>query len=481
MEKNSKIHIIGIAGAGVSAVAVMLKDLGHTVTGSDEGFYEPTISYLKRHGINILTPYKKENIPEDADLIIIGKHSKLNEIENEEVALALENKERVKSFPEVLGEITKNRENIVVAGSYGKSTCTALIAWCLIKAKKDPSYFIGAIPIDTRNSSHMGKGKEFVLEGDEYPSANWDNTSKFLHLNPSSILLISAEHDHFNIFPTEKSYKEPYKNLVGKIPKDGLLVYSYEGKNNREIVKNAKCRKISYSLSNRNADWWSTNLRYSVDTTFDLINKGKKVVSLKTKLLGRHNIENIIGCGAFLLENLPRLGKAGKKIRPKDFANAVATFQGIKRRIELKNSRSKIPVYEGFGSSYAKAKSVFDALKLHYPHKRLVTVFEPKTFSWRNIATKKWYKDIFDTSDQVIILPPSKHGKNTHDQMSFQQILKEVKKNHPKVHRANNEKETLALLKKIIKNGDIIALVSSGSLLGLSESVPKLMEKMFPK
>ena len=123
MQKNKKVHFIGICGAGMSALAVLLKEQGWKISGSDNNFYEPISGYLKKHSINILSPYNKKNIPKDIDLIIIGRHIKLNTEENEEVALALTQKNKVKSFPEVLGEITKDRENIVIAGSYGKSTC----------------------------------------------------------------------------------------------------------------------------------------------------------------------------------------------------------------------------------------------------------------------------------------------------------------------------------------------------------------------
>ncbi len=473
-EKNKKVHLIGICGAGMSALAVLLKEAGYKVTGSDNNPYEPILGYLNKNKINFFKNYGAKNIPEGVDLVVIGKHTNLTPPLNQEVQRAFIMKKsgtKVQSLPETLAELSKNKNNLLAVGSFGKSTCTALLSWSLIKSKKNPSYFIGAVPICFDKSSHLGKGDDFIIEGDEYPSSNWDDQSKFLHFNPLAVLLTSAEHDHKNVFETEESYKEPYKKLVAKIPKNGLLVFSYNGENNKEITKYAKCIKVSYSLSNKKADWYAQNIKYGKETSFVLVHKGKEVVSLKTKLLGAHNIENIVGCGVLLLEN--------KKITPKDFAKAVASFQGIKRRIELKSSKSSVLVYEGFGSSYSKAKSVFDALKLHFPNKNIITVFEPKTFSWRNMSAKKWYEDIFDTSEKVIILPPSKHGKNTHDQMSFEQIIHEVRKNHKMVYSAENEKETLLLLKEITAKNDIVALVSSGSLLGLTNSVPKLMEKMF--
>jgi UDP-N-acetylmuramate: L-alanyl-gamma-D-glutamyl-meso-diaminopimelate ligase len=189
-------------------------------------------------------------------------------------------------------------------------------------------------------------------------------------------------------------------------------------------------------------------------------------------LLGNHNIENIVGVSAFLLEK--------KLVNLKELKASIKTFKGVSGRLDLKSKKSSVLVYEGFGSSYSKAKSVFDALKLHFPNKRLITIFEPHTFSWRNRASKEWYQDIFENSESVILLPPPTHGAKTHDQMTFSEIKKEVKKNNKNTFAVKNEKEALSILGKITKKDDIVVLVSSGSLFGLTASVPKLMEKKFP-
>ena len=482
--RRGKAHLIGICGAGMSALAVLLKEAGWKISGSDNNFYEPISGYLKKNKISFYKKYSKKNIPKGASLIVIGKHALLTAENNEEVRQAFILQERdgkqsarrqIKSLPETLAELSADKKNIVVAGSYGKSTCAALIAWCLLQAKKDPSYFIGAVPINFNQSSHLGNGPEFVLEGDEYPSSNWDSSSKFLHFNPSSVLLISVEHDHLNVFPTKKSYQEPYKKLVAKIPKEGFLFLAKEAESNREIIKYAKCKTVSYALRDektdkKKADWRAKNIRYGQQTSFDLMRQGKKIINLKTRLLGNHNIENIIGSGALLLEQ--------QLVEPKDFAKAVASFQGIKRRIELKTEHSGVPVYEGFGSSYEKTKVIFDALALHFPKKRIIAVFEPHTFSWRNRGALNWYKNIFDGVSEVILLPPPMHGQKTHDQLTFDEIFKAIK-NQVAVQRAETEKKALKITKKITKKNDLIVLVSSGSLLGLSESVPRLVKRLF--
>src|SRR5581483_1630739 len=183
-----KAHFIGIAGKGMSGVALLLREAGWEISGSDEGFYPPVSDYLSQAGIAFHSGYAADNIPRDADLIVIGKNAKLVPESNPEVAAALESN-KVKSFPDVLHEITRHAETLVVAGSYGKSTTTALLAWCLKEAGRDPSWFIGEITKGLDAHAHQGHGGIFVLEGDEYPSANWDKTPKFLRYNPRNILL----------------------------------------------------------------------------------------------------------------------------------------------------------------------------------------------------------------------------------------------------------------------------------------------------
>jgi len=219
-----KAHFIGIAGKGMSAVALLMREAGVEITGSDEGFYPPVSDYLAAANIPFSNGYKKENIPDDADVIVIGKNAKLTKESNEEVAAAFASGKRILSFPDVLEEMTAGDETLVVVGSYGKSTSTALLSWCLLQSQKDPSYFIGEITNGLEAHAHLGHGNVFVLEGDEYPSANWDYRSKFLHYNPKNVLLTSATHDHVNVFPTHEEYLSPFRQLIAVLPQDGLLV-----------------------------------------------------------------------------------------------------------------------------------------------------------------------------------------------------------------------------------------------------------------
>ena len=466
-----RYHFIGICGAGMSAVAKLLIEQGHLVTGSDEGFYPPISLYLIENNIPCSSPYKKENIPNDVDTIVIGKHASLVPEKNEEVAEAFLSKRKILSFPEVLKEMTENRERTVVAGSYGKSTCTALISWCLSQNGVDAGYIIGAIPITPKINAHIGKAKEFILEGDEYPSSNWDSTSKFLYYSPQNLLVTALAHDHINIFPTHEEYIAPYKKLLSQVPEDGIIVACVGDETISSLLETFPKNTIPYGTSKNNG-WYADNIVWGLETTFDLIQKGQVVAQITTKLLGLHNIQNIVGVSAILLET--------KKIKVDQLISAVASFKGIVRRLDKKSEKTTIPIYEGFGSSIDKARSAIEAIKLHFPNHRLVVIFEPHTFSWRNIQALSWYDTVFKDVDTVFLYKPPVTGEETHEQLTLEQITKRIEDAKVDVHPFETKDDGINIIMENITENDVVLILSSGGMDGLMPELIKNIEEKFP-
>jgi UDP-N-acetylmuramate: L-alanyl-gamma-D-glutamyl-meso-diaminopimelate ligase len=464
-----KAHFIGICGAGMSAVAKLLKDSRVEISGSDEGFYPPVSDYLTHIGLPCIPHYAKDNIPADADFIVIGKHAKLIPEENVEVKAALLSGKPIKSFPEVLSELTALTHNIVVAGSFGKSTCTSLIAWTLQSAGKDPSFFIGAVPKTPDVSSKTGNGDLFVLEGDEYPTSNWDMKSKFLYLNAHDVLLTSLTHDHVNVFPTIESYLKPFETLIASLPTDAAIVACKDSENLEKVLDGNKC--VTYSVR-QEANWTAKNIAWGEITSFDLYKNNEKVVRIETRLLGIHNIENIVGVGALLLEKA--------FVTPQEFAASIRTFEGLTRRLDLKSEKTSVKIYEGFGSSYAKAESAIAALKQHFPKKRLLIAFEPHTFSWRNREALPWYDTIFKNADMTFVYKPPTHGANTHEQLTLGEITARIKNAGQKAAGFELPSDGLTHIEKILRADDAVLLLTSGDLGGLIAEIPKLAEEKFP-
>ncbi|HEY4502285.1 MAG TPA: Mur ligase family protein [Candidatus Paceibacterota bacterium] len=468
-----KAHFIGIAGKGMSAVALLLKQHGWEISGSDTGFYPPVSTYLEENNIPFAKEYKKENIPEDADLVVIGKNAKLIPEENEEVKAAFKSGKSVRSFPEVIAGLVAETHNIVVAGSFGKSTSTALLAWCLKSAGKDPSYFIGEIVRGFDAHAHSGEGNLFVLEGDEYPSANWDSTSKFLYYNPHDVLLTSAEHDHINVFKTHEAYLEPFKQLLSLIPKDGLLVASADDESARALAHTHTGKKVLYGITNKEALWSATDIVLSEKTHFTLTKSGEPVMAVETSLLGKHNVENIVGVSALLLEK--------QLVTPEELVKGIKTFEGVTRRLILLSPNSSVRVYEGYGSSYSKARAAIKAVKDHFPHQRLVMVFEPHTFSWRNRDTLSWYDTVFEGGQKILIYEPATQGATTHNQLSQEEIIKRVCGAGFDAVPIHSKEDGVRMLNTTLEPQDILLLLTSGDLGGLIEVIPELVTKKFPR
>jgi UDP-N-acetylmuramate: L-alanyl-gamma-D-glutamyl-meso-diaminopimelate ligase len=453
-----KAHFIGIAGIGMAATALLLREQGWSITGSDEGFYPPASEILPRAGIRVASPHAAENVPSDADAIVIGKHAKLTQ-ENAEVAAAFASGKPILSFPDVLADVTRNRDRTVVAGSYGKSTSASLLAWVLVHAGKSPGYFLGAVPKDLPSNAALGSDAPFILEGDEYPSSNTDPRAKFLHYAPQSLLLTSAVHDHVNVFPTHEDYLAPFKQLVANLPRDGLLVVCADEPHAIGLARAAPCRVVTYSLADANAAYRAENIVYGEESSFDLIGPSIRQ-PMRTTQLGAHNIQNMVGAFALLVEK--------NLATPAEIAAAFASYQGIVRRLDKLTTHSPIPLYEGFGSSREKSRAAIDAIRLHFPKKRLVIVFEPYTFSWRSRDTLFWYDTVFDGADEVLVYQPPSHGAASHHQVSQEEIVGRIAASGLAVTKLGGDKTAdVATIAKHLKPNDVVLVLTTGDIGGL--------------
>ena len=275
----------------MSAVARILQESGWRVTGSDEDFYPPIADVIQRYEIPCAVGYRAENLPEGVERVVIGMNARLVPETNAEVEAAYETGRRV-SFPGILSELTQGRENFVVAGSFGKSSCAALAAWVLEHSGKKPGWFVGAESLNLPDNGRRGDGKLWVLEGDEYPACHWDRRSKFLFYNARHVLLTSGAHDHVNVFPTLEDYLAPFEELVSTLPESGTLVACKNGEHLARVCEKSSARVVWYSGQESSADWWATTpVRESGVTTFSLMHGTTDVCTLETTLqIGRAHV-----------------------------------------------------------------------------------------------------------------------------------------------------------------------------------------------
>ena len=468
-----RIHFTGLAGAGMAAAALMMREAGHQVSGSDQDVFPPMSTYVEGLGFPFHTRFDAANLPADLDVLVLGASAKLGGEANPEVAAARARGVRVTTFPELVGQATEAKLNTVVAGSFGKSTCSALMAHVLREAGRDAGWMVGAISPSLPDTGHWGQAAEMVLEGDEYIVGPTDRRSKFVLYHPRDVLLTSLVHDHVNVFPTFADYEAPFRELLRLIPADGLLV-ARESAPIREIAAEARCRIVWYDTGCPSSDlgdgWWADDIVYGDVTRFTLVRPDGGRVALTTRLLGAHNIENIVGVSAYLLER--------GLVSELALASAVASFAGIRRRLDRLTRRSAVPVIEGFGSSYEKARSAIEALLLHYPHRPLTVVFEPHTFSWRSTDALSWYDTVFEGAARVLIVPPPTHGAASHHQSSFEEILARTAATGVSVEGARTAEEATRALSHLAGD-EVVLLLSSGPLLGLPDSLPPVFDRLY--
>jgi UDP-N-acetylmuramate: L-alanyl-gamma-D-glutamyl-meso-diaminopimelate ligase len=464
---SMNVYFLGIAGAGMSALASILKTEGHVVSGSDDGVFPPVTTYLDSLNIPYHVGFDSALVPTGLDAAVVGSSAKLDLARNPELAELVRRGVPRCSFAEFLGRHVAGRDTVVVAGSFGKSSVTALLATILVEAGGDPGYFIGAVPLDLPFTGWGGADPIFIMEGDEYIVGGDDRRSKFLLYDPKNVLITSLVHDHVNAFPTMADYEAPFAKLIAALPPDSPLVCAYPFAALRRL---AEGRQVVWYGREPCPGYHADNVAIGEITRFDLVAPSGARIPLETELLGLHNIENIVGAAALLLER--------GDVSPDDLRRGVRRFRGVARRLDKKTRASTAPVYEGFGSSYEKARSAIEAILLHFPGRPCVVVFEPHTFSWRDPAALIWYDTVFEGVARVLLLPPPLHGAGQ-AQSTQAQIAARIAAAGVTVVALPDAEAVVTDLASTLSGDEVVLLLSSGPLGGLPESLPPLLEARF--
>jgi len=458
MKKQGRhAHFIGVCGVGMSAVAQLLCDDGWSVSGSDDGFYPPISTYIKSIGIKCLTPYKASNIPLNTDIIVIGKHKKLVPESNPEVKEAMECGIPVKSYPEVLEQLTKGKESIVIAGSFGKSTTTTLLSWVLHDSGVAPSYLIGALPRNSMPPARLSDGRFFVLEGDEYPSSNWDTRSKFSYYNATHLVLTSCEYDHIDVFPTHKDYLDRFVGLVKELPSSGTLFICLDNGFTQKIAAATTTRTVTYSTNPKSGACWNAkNIQSEQKISFELTRNEREICRIESRLFGLHNVQNIVAVCAVVLD----LGL----ITPAQLRRSIKRFQGTHNRMENISKNPKIPIYKDIASSGPKAKASLRAIRSRHPKKHITLIFEPYSQSFRHEKGLGWYRDLFVDVDTVLLLQPKKIGQSTNENRVATNISEAASRGRKDdVVCLQDRKDVLKYLADENRPTDVIVVMSSGN------------------
>lgn len=462
MKFKKHIHFIGIGGTAMASLAVAFKRAGFKVTGSEpHQIFNPIKSYLQKNKIKYYFPFngKKMNNPDD---IVIG-NAHVSDL-NPEIIYARENNMEIQHFPQLVKKYLIKKNSVVVAGTYAKTSITAMLAYLFDQVEKNPSYLLGGIPLNFNHGARINtpKGANWsVVEGDEYPSASpWDYSSKFEFYSPKYLILSSAEWDHMDIFKTKKSYVDRFKKLVASMPKDGLIVAKLNGENLSKVLERAKCKIAYYTFDNKEIKKYRNKEIYSIDTSqiknnkikFALYKNNKKLDDFETQLLGDFNLEN--WSGALALAQELKLPTAKTK-------NAVKNFKGVKRRLEIRSNKNNITIIDDFAHSPSKAKGAVTALKKHFPKSRIFVIFQPNR-GGRSVKCIKNYKNVFDGVHQVIIPSMTIYKKKPGvKEVTDPELTTHLKKLKAPAIYIPDDKKIISHLKKSARPNDVIIFMGS--------------------
>ena len=466
--KNSlpkKIHLIAICGMGMAPLAGLLKKKGFEITGSDAAFYPPMSDQLTALGIPVKVGYKAENV-ESPDLVIVGNAVSKT---NEEVQEVLKRQISMMSMPETIEKIfLPGRFPIVVAGTHGKTTTSALLAWLLERTGQKPGFLVGGVLKNFGRSYQLGSGKYFVLEGDEYDSAFFDKGPKFLHYHPQILILNDVEFDHADIYRDLDHLMEAFSQLIALMPKNGLIAASGDHPNVRTLISKAPCRVLTFGLENH-SDLRAEKIEFGEMTTFDLLREEKKLMRIASPLVGRHNVKNLLGVlGALLELGIPLSG----------INEAIAAFQGVKRRQEVLAAVREITVIDDFAHHPTAVFETLAALRAKYGARRLWAIFEPRSNTTRRKVFQKDFIKAFEPADRVIVAPPYLPEKiPAEERLDPEQLVEDLKRSGKMARYFASIDAIVEAIAAEAAPKDILCFMSNGDFGGIHQKVLQKLDK----
>ena len=451
-----KIYFVGIGGIGMSAAAGLAADRGFAVSGCDaKTVYEPAKAVLDKFKIAYTIGYavKSAEISADlakADLVVVSAGI---EEQNLELQEALRLGTKVISYPELLGALAADKKRIVVVGTNGKSSTSALLG-SVLRNLNDSSFFIGGVLKEDVSNFYSGKGPEFVIEGDEYRAGYIDLTPKFLYYNPDVLLINNLELDHPDIYPDLERFKDAFKKLLTGMPSDGLVVYNADDQNVLNLIKEIPQKKIGFGFQNANAEikgaasiledsgLFSTRFKYQ-----------NSEMVFKSNFPGQLYAYNNLAAVSVLLA----LG-----YNFVDFAGLIQQYQGLKRRFEIISENNGITVIDDYAHHPTAVLATLTAARLKYARRRIIAVFEPHTYS-RTAQTLPQLINAFRPADLVFIseVYPAREQKLP-SSTTGRRLVDEISKKQPNVFFTPNQEATQKTLGEFARPGDVMVVMSVG-------------------
>ena len=441
----------------MGSVAAALRDRGCIVTGSDEKIYPPMSDFLRAKGVALTESYRAENLPDNPEaVVVIGNVIKRG---NPEAEAVLNRKLYYLSLPEVLKEFfLRGRHNLVVTGTHGKTTTTALLTWILAVAEFEPGYMIGGLPRNLGQGALFNDSKYFVIEGDEYDTAFFDKRSKFIHYLPELLVINNLEFDHADIFPDLAAVKLSFRHLVNIVPQNGMILLNGDDPNCIEVARDCLAPLVEVGFSEncaeriREVSYSATGSRFSLgEMTFD------------SPLFGEFNVRNAA---------MAAIAARFYGVTPELIQTALTSFEGIARRQEVRGSARGITVIDDFGHHPTAIRETLTALRRRYPGQRLWAIFEPRSNTTRRAVFQHRLPEALQLADGIFI-----------SQVAALDQIPAAERLDPEAvvgalaaagRTAHYERDAAAIIERILpllQPNDIVTVFSNGGFDGIHEKL----------
>lgn len=479
--QKERLYFMGIGGTGMASVAGLFQEAGYAVSGSDKGVYPPMSDLLAELKIPYATPYDSKNVlAKNIDLVVVANALSRG---NPELESMLENKLAYTSFPALMGErILKDRVSLVVAGTHGKTTTTSLLAHCLDALGEEPGFLIGGVPRNFSRGFHLGKGPCFAIEGDEYDTAFFDKGPKFLHYCPKYAILNNLEFDHADIYKDLQAIEAQFTKLCQLVEDPSCLIANVDDPGIEKLLReNGYWDKVTRVAGK--GDHLDAQVRM-VGTEVDEVTKIWSATAMspvfgpfkvQTKLAGAHNIANI-GQVIALIGRLCTDAKLRKMPKLKALQQAILSFEGVKRRLDLLVSAQGIEVYEDFAHHPTAIATVIDGFRKMHPKRRLLVAFEPANATGRRNILQDDFADALRLADRVYI---GKCPVDTRipeaERMDTTALAQSI--GNSKATAFSENVDILKSLEPELRHGDTVIFMSPGSFSGIQHQLGQKLSR----
>ncbi len=459
-------HLIGICGTAMASLAGMLQARGHRVTGSDENVYPPMSTMLESLGIKVMQGYDHVHLNPSPDCVIVGNAIPRG---NPEVEETLNRKLLYRSQAEVVKEeFIGSRRSLVVAGTHGKTTTTSIAAWVMDQGGLDPSFLIGGVAQNFGVSFRLTNSKYFIIEGDEYDTAYFDKGPKFMHYLPELAIVNNIEFDHADIYANLDAVKLAFRRFMNLVPGNGRLIAGWDSPHVRDVVTSMGEKlftQVETFGTCNDACWQARDVDYANDMTrFRVFRAGSEWASFQTHLIGEFNVRNclavIVAADAWGIDR-------------KMIANALVSFKSVRRRCEVRGEVNGITIIDDFAHHPTAVRETLLALDQKYPQRRLIAVFEPRSWSSRLAVFQQEYVEAFAPADYVIVasvFDTQKAVEKGHV-LDTAKLIADISGQGKPAFAISDVNEIVSALSHELRPNDVVAIMSNGGFGGIHEKL----------